>query len=222
MNCKDVANLLDNRPKSELSPVEEERLAGHMLVCADCASAWRASALLRSVAEGATAGPRKELFQETMSLVREQTHRPRHASSSFWLGGVLGAAMAASIAIAVVFGVYSPSAPDDSDLPPAITIALNETRKVTFAIDSVESLADAEIHVTLTGGIELEGRPGQRDVRWTTDINAGVNRLMLPVIAVGNENAELLVEVGHDGRFRRFLVPIEVIQTASVSQATFG
>ncbi len=119
--------------------------------------------------------------------------------------------MAASIAVAVVFGVSSPSAPDASDSPPGITIALNETRNMTFSIDSAETLADAEIHVTLTGGIELEGRTGQRDVRWTTDINAGVNRLMLPVIAVGGEYAELLVEVEHDGKTQRFRVPIEVV-----------
>lgn len=215
MNCQVVATLLDNRLSVGLTPAQEDQLGEHLLTCESCESAWRASRMLRSWAELPVPSPRQELLAETIRFAGAQSDRscPR-TGSSFWLGGALGAALAASIAIVAVLGLYSPVEPGRSDVPSVLAITLHETRDITLSIDSAESLAGAQIHVVLSGGIELVGRSGQRDIRWTSDIDAGVNRLTIPIVAISGEDAEVLVEVEHGGQHRRFLVQVDVASDA--------
>lgn len=220
MNCQDVTNLLDRRQGADLTPAQQESLGEHLFACESCESAWRASRMLRSFAETPPPSPRAGLLEETMDLVAAASRRPQRPPESFWLGGALGAALAASIAIVAVLGLYSPAAPERSDVSGGLTIALHETRDITLAIDSADSLADAQIRVTLSGGIALAGRAGQRDLRWTADIDAGINRLTIPVIAVGSEDAELLVEVEHGSKHRRFLVQVDVVSVDEEGLAT--
>lgn len=207
MNCQDVSNLLDRRESIDLTPGRKESLGEHLLACEHCASAWRASGMLRSFAEMPPPSPRPGLLEDAMRLAAAAPRRPQRRPVSFWLGG----ALAAGLAIVAVLGLYAPAGPERSDIPGGLAIALHETREITLAIDSAESLTDAQIHVVLSGGIALAGGQGRRDLRWTADIDVGINRLTIPVMAVSSEDAELLVEVEHGSKHRRVLLPVRVV-----------
>lgn len=213
MNCQEINDLLDSRRSRDLTADQEERVGEHLLACESCESAWRASRMLGAYGDAPSPAPREGLLEETWRLVAESTRRARRRTGSFWLGGAVGAALAASIAIAAVLWVDSPVDVQPGGVSSGLAIALHETRDITLEVDSPRGLADARIHVGTSGGIEIAGRrgSGQRDMRWTADISAGINRLTIPILAVSSEDAQLLVEIEHGQEYRRFVVQVDVV-----------
>lgn len=222
MNCQDVINLLDSAPSVALSAEERERLADHRRVCESCEHAWLASETLRSFGETAVPPPRADFLQETMRVAAPSSGGSRRGPPSFWLGGALGAALAAGMAIVAVFGTYPSASREHGNAPETLAIALYETRAITLAIDSAESLRGARIRVAVSGGIELANPLRQQDIRWVADIDAGTNRLTIPVVAVRSEDAELFVEVEHGSRHRHFRIRVDVVAAADASDLAIG
>ena len=121
-----------------------------------------------------------------------------------------GAALAATIA-ALAVGVLLW---DNGSAPvaiPEVRAALNQPSNVTVALDSPERLANAEVRVELRGGVELEGYAGQRELRWSTDLERGVNQLTLPVVATDTHGGQVLVEVTHGQKRRTFLLDVRAV-----------
>jgi hypothetical protein len=79
---------------------------------------------------------------------------------------------------------------------------------VTVQLESPEPLANAEVRVELRGGVELDGYAGQRELRWSTDLDRGVNQLTLPVVAIDANGGQVLVEVTHGQKRRTFLLDV--------------
>jgi hypothetical protein len=79
---------------------------------------------------------------------------------------------------------------------------------VSVALSSPEPLDDAEIHVALVGAIALRGFDDQRELRWRTNLDRGVNQLTLPLIALQAGSAQVTVEVQHGDKRRTFVVDI--------------
>lgn len=221
MNCQDARDLLDDRPRIGPNAVQLERLDEHLRVCEACRSAWHAYRTLRSLQATLAPEPRLGFFEETLRLVAP-TPRGARQRAPFWLGGALGAALAASIAVVAIVGIRAPASFERSDAVPGLTIALDKTQDITIAITSAEALAGAQIRVALSGGIAMQGAGGRRDIRWTADINAGVNRLTLPVRAISTEDAQLLVEVLHDSKSRTYLVPVEIVASRQREGSAVG
>jgi hypothetical protein len=150
--------------------------------------------------------PSRGAFERAIAAATSRA-APRPASFGFWSGLGLGAALAASIAIAVA-SFWPVARPIETAVTPQLTVALNEPRNVNISLTTDEAFADAEIHVVLSGAVGLDGYPGQRELVWKTSLDAGVNRLTLPVVATGENGGQLLVEVLHGGKRRTFLVDV--------------
>jgi uncharacterized protein (DUF58 family) len=129
------------------------------------------------------------------------------AGRGFWIGTAVGAALAASLALAVVGLRTTPPAQPSSSLP-QISLAVNETRDVSIALDAPQALEHARVRVVLSGAIGLVGFDGQREISWYTNLDPGTNVLTLPVVALGSNGGQLLVEVEHSERRRTFLVDV--------------
>jgi hypothetical protein len=120
----------------------------------------------------------------------------------------LGAAMAASVALAVMM-LMPLSQSVDPVATPALSLTLNEPQPINISLTVAEALVDAEIHVLLSGAVGLGGYANQQELRWRTDLDPGVNQLTLPVVATGMEGGQVLVEVIHGGKRRTFLVDVQ-------------
>jgi hypothetical protein len=193
------------------STADGRRLAAeHAASCEDCRSAIEAVHRLRGESLTRVPAPRAGAFELALAAA---TSRPAAVSGrprTFWAGLGIGAALAAGIAIAVVGFAPWPGTRDtrDASATPQVTMALNEQRDVSISLTTPEMLMDAEIHVVLSGAIGLGGFEGQRELRWRTDLDRGVNRLTLPVVALGTSGGQLLVEVWHGAKRRTFVVDI--------------
>jgi hypothetical protein len=98
---------------------------------------------------------------------------------------------------------------------PAVTLAVNEERDVNVALSSPEPLAGAEIRVSLSGEIGLRGFEDQRELRWKTDLDRGVNQLTLPIVVLGSHGGQVLVEVQHGDKRRAFVVDVHAVDAPS-------
>lgn len=213
MNCEQIGNLLDNGEILELTPHQQGAVTEHLRGCERCNSEWRAVRALWEVATLPAPAPREGLFSEAMRLATTLAEyrggtRAERSRPSFWLGAALGGALAAGLVIAVMGTLPRPeTAPAAA---PAITIALNEVRDVGVGIDSAQPLSGAEIRVVLTGGVRLAGFDDRSVVSWRTDLDQGVNRLTLPLVAVGPGSGQVLVEVEHASKRQIFVVDVGI------------
>ena len=206
MKCERAVELLTQSPGR--STADGRRLAAeHAATCEDCRSAIEAVHRLRGESLARVPAPRTGAFERALAAATSRpaavTARPR----TFWAGIGVGAALAAGLAIAVVSFAPWPGTRSASSMP-RITMALNEQRDVSISLATPEALKDAEIHVVLSGAIGLSGFEGQRELRWRTDLDSGVNQLTLPVVALGTSGGQLLVEVLHGAKRRTFVVDI--------------
>ena len=125
-----------------------------------------------------------------------------------WVAAV-GGALAAGLAL-IAFDYFHSARIERGSTVPSVTMSLNETRDVSVNIDSPEAFMDVDLRVLLTGGIELKGFGSRRELKWKTDLEAGVNRLTLPIVASDRPGGKLLVAVGHGDKQRAFVVEIHV------------
>jgi hypothetical protein len=207
VNCERVVALLTG-PIDDASAAERRIAAGHAATCPECRDAVTAVHALRlsSLAPLPTAPP--GAVDRALSMSAGMHSPLRNGDSRFWLGMGVGAALAAGVVLAILV-----LAPFEGGVVPEATpqleMALNEVRDINISLDTKEALVDAEIHVTLRGAVGLSGYPGQRQLQWHTNLDAGPNQLTLPIVAVGTEGGQVMVEVVHGGKRRTFLVDVQ-------------
>ena len=207
MRCEEAVETIrtvGSQPGASLRAAME-----HTGGCADCQAALRAVEAMRTLRDEPTPifadGAIERAVDRALATSPAQRYR-----RGFWTGLASGAALAATIA-ALAVGVLLW---DNGSAPvaiPEVRAALNQPSNVTVALDSPERLANAEVRVELRGGVELDGYAGQRELRWSTDLERGVNQLTLPVVATDTHGGQVLVEVTHGQKRRTFLLDVRAV-----------
>lgn len=209
MRCEDIGQLLHG--KRPASAAEHAEAVAHLAVCADCRAAQAAIEALQSDRDLPIRVPSEGSLRRAVLRAVQLGERDtgRGSKRIFWRGVSVGAAAALAAGLLVAVLLFRPAAQAPSAAAaPRVTLALNEAHNVSVALDSPEPLADAEIHVSLSGAVGLEGFDGQREIRWRTDLARGVNQLTLPLVALGASGGQVLVEVTHGEKRRAFLIDV--------------
>jgi len=204
MKCEDVLTVLQRNGSA--SDLARREASEHLASCEDCRNAAHAVAMLRADREMPIQRVRDGAFQDAIRAAVAANARVAPRKSGFWLGVGVGAALAAGIAAAAVMMLRPLSLSPPG--APAVTLAINEERDVDVALSSPEPLSNAEIHVAVSGDIGLRGFAEQRELRWRTDLDRGVNQLTLPIIALGPHGGQVLVEIQHGDKRRAFVVDV--------------
>ena len=205
MRCEDAIERIHNtaQPGLELRAAFE-----HVAECAECCAALQAVEALRALRDEPIPEADEGAVARAVdrALAFEPTLRYRRG---FLSGAASGLALAAAIA-AVAFGLWlrAPDGVDGSSAVPEVRLAVNQPRDVTMTLESPEPLANAEVRVELRGAVALDGYAGQRELRWMTDLDRGVNQLTLPVVAVDATGGQVLVEVIHGDKRRTFILDV--------------
>lgn len=179
----------------------------HVADCADCRAALRAIDALRGVRDEPTPPVGDAVIQHAVDRALATRPEQRYRRG-FWTGAASGVALAAAVAtLAVGLWVFGPVG-EPPVAAPEVRVALNQRSDVTVALESPEPLANAEVRVELRGAVELAGYAGQRELRWSTDLDRGINQLTLPVVAIDASGGQVLVEVTHGQKRRAFVLDI--------------
>ena len=203
MHCEDIGPRLGEAMEHP-DHVGSRAVLEHLEGCPGCSDAMRAVSRLRAERDLPVPGPRRGAFRRAL---RAATAEARGGRAEFWRGLATGAAAAAALAAVSAVLLLSGNVPWQP-VPPEVTMALNAPRDVSIAIQAPAPLEDVEIRVTLRGAVDLRGFEGQRDIRWTTDLEEGVNSLTLPVVATGEQGGQVQVVVHHGARQKTFLVDV--------------
>ena len=158
--------------------------------------AQRGSEALMELRHRKTDGPTDELFKR---VVATATGRSEHRANKqrFWLGTAFGGAVAASLfAIAFFFG-WTESEQPAATSTAEFVVALGEPRQMNLAFETDRQLDGATISILLSGDVEIQGYGRQRELTWSENLDAGVNRLTLPVIASGIDGGQMIVRMTH-------------------------
>lgn len=129
-----------------------------------------------------------------------------------WIMTGFASASAAAIVILLVSGIIPGAnmpAPDDQAIP-GITISMAGPDTVNLVFASAEALEDATLTLVLPEGVELDGFPGKREIRWRTSLAAGRNLLPLDLVAVTPVGGEVVATLTHETRTRTFRLHVSV------------
>lgn len=207
MKCQDYVEQAQTGALGVMEEHERWLALQHISSCDDCRDALRGAEVLRFLsnqpAEPVPAGARARML--------DQVDRPRAQGSrrDFWRGAGAGSGLAAAIFTAIVsFGLLQPGNQQPATEVADFYVSTALPREMNIAIDAETALPGATLSLTLYGGIELAGYATQRHLSWTTDLEAGVNRLALPIIALDETGGQVIVRLDHPDSHQEFLVQV--------------
>lgn len=207
MNCTRALLLLEEQLDGSLEHPDEASLAEHLRGCGACMVARGAMVTLQ---QRLAAMPLPLPVAGFADRVLARAHavspvqRPVSRARPAWIGGALAASLV------MVIGLWF----SRETLPEVMAIA-NEPLRLVFR--SEDALQGVTIEIELPEGVELAGYPGQRQLVWTSDIQAGPNLLELPV-EVRGDGGVLTATLNHGAERRQFSV--RVVSTAPAMEKT--
>jgi len=158
--------------------------------------AQRGSEALMELRNRKTDGPSDELFDRVVTTATGNSN-DRSSNQRFWMGTAFGGAIAASLfAVAIFFG-WTGSEQKPTESTAEFVVALGEPRQMNLAFETDRPLDGATISILLSGDVEIEGYGVQRELTWSENLDAGVNRLSLPVLASGIDGGQMIVRMTH-------------------------
>ena len=209
MRCEDAMDCIETvaQPGAALTAAFE-----HVATCAECTSALRALNALRSLRGEPL--PQADELAVASAVERALAYEPAQRYRRGFLGGIASGVALAAVVAAIAFGLWVRNLDGDgAGSVPEVRLALNEPRDVTVTLESPEPLTGAAVRVELRGAVALDGYEGQRELRWSTDLDRGVNQLTLPVVALGADGGQVLVEVAHGDKRRTFVLDVRATST---------
>ena len=208
MNCESIANnvvdiVAGTLPASRLADARQ-----HIERCRDCRDALSGAEALASLKDRDTGEVPAGLFDSiTRRLSPEML--AQQTSKRFWLGaGFGGAIAAAAFAAALALGWLGQPV---TEVPETVEfiVGLGEPRDMDIAIETDRPLQGATISIMLSGGVELDGYGDRRELSWTSDLSAGINRLSLPLVAVDEAGGQMVVRLSHPASEQMFVVQLK-------------
>lgn len=205
MNCQHFMDRIDEYLDGSLVAAECEKAMAHLADCNRCAQhVARVRAMRTALQSLPVPEPRPRFFEQAL-MQAQQRSRARFPGWTY----VTGTALAASLALWLGFG-WLPGLRQAADKPIGVTITLHEPRAVQLAFSAEHALQQATLSIQLPDGVELQGFPGQREVRWQTDLARGVNMLSLPLVATSPSGGLLLARLEHGERATEISIPLRV------------
>lgn len=208
MNCEFVADNISGIVSGALAPTVLDDCKRHINVCDDCRQAMQGAEALALLKDRDTGDAPAGLFDKISGSLGNAPRR-RYTGRQFWLGTGFGGAVAASLfSLALTFGWVAPEVAE-SPAPAEFLVALSEPRMMNVAIETDRPLEGATISIFMSGGVELDGYGHRRELTWTTDLKAGVNRLRLPVFATDEGGGQMIVRLNHPRSEQVFVVRLK-------------
>jgi hypothetical protein len=216
MKCEEMMDTIPGMMAGTLSPGQLADGGRHLVDCQPCNDALRgagALALLKSRLMARDTGEAPPGLYEKILAEIDTPIESTQPGGRFWWGATFGGAIAAAFfAAALLLGwvALPTSAPSDVGAETAVfRVALGERRNMDLAIETDRVLEGARISILLAGGVELDGFGSRRELAWTSDLKAGVNKLSLPVVAIGQDGGQVIVRLSHPHSEQVFVVRLK-------------
>jgi len=207
MNCAEFSEQVTALATDSMPGESRDDYLAHAACCAGCDAALRARHATLAMQQLPVDEPPTGLLERIADEVTRS--RPRRGRSrSFWMGATFGGAVAASLlAIVLALGVFEPPATQPQSVA-KFYVSVDEPRMMHVAIEVDRALPGAEISILLTGNVEVEGFGSRRELNWSDDLEAGVNKLSLPLVASGAGGGQMVVRLSHPDSEQLFVIEL--------------
>lgn len=212
MNCKLIAEQIDDFLDGELAAAESQQLETHVSTCASCEAIITKERELRDMLRdyGESTMPRADaaFFDRSIAIAAQTgTRRQRNR----WVMTGFGGAVAAAMALWIVSGVFFSAPSITESTVPSVTMTLEQPQTLNLVFASAEVLENATMTVFLPEGVEVAGFAGQREITWMTSLDEGRNILPLTLIATSPVGGELLANLQHEDHDKTFRLQVTII-----------
>jgi hypothetical protein len=129
-----------------------------------------------------------------------------------WAGAAIGGVLVAILMLMLLRPVEQPGAS-----APGLALILHEARDIDVMIDSERALEGATIRIVASGSIALDGFDNDHEIGWQANLERGSNLLSLPVVARSAGKGQLVAIIEHEGRTRRVMINVTVLDTKRLS-----
>lgn len=227
MNCNQIQQNLDEYVDGTLDNNQLADIDLHIRSCHDCCEALEQLRVLRDALRQMPVEPARSGFAQAALMQARQvnaiqsTPHPRPAVKRepfyrHWFAAGFGGAFAAGLALWAVFTLIGPIQPA-SEMP-MFSIAVQQTRNVSLAINVPEEMDGVTLSVELPENFEIAGHRGKQQLAWQTRLKQGRNVLTLPVVALTQGQGQLVAKVVRNQKSKMLRVNLNAVSADKTSQ----
>ena len=227
MNCRDRQNSFDEYLDGLLDNQQQADLKAHVESCSNCKAQLQQQLVLSEALRQMPVEPARSGFAQAALQRARQAHvvqntphphpvAKREPFFKHWFAAGFGGAFAAGLALWAVFTVIGPFQPA-SDVP-MFSIAVQQTRSVSLAINVPEDMDGVTLTVELPKNFEISGYRGKQQLAWQTRLKKGRNVLTLPVVALEQGQGQLVARVARHQKSKLLRVNLQAMSADTTSQ----
>ena len=205
MSCETTSQYLNDFLDKCLKEHKYLEIQSHIEICEACRGLVEREQELRAALRGLPAPElRPDFVQSTLAMARQRHERQTRR----W--GVLGGAIAAGFVLFVVVSLLVTTPMNQTTVVPRVTLEKGQVREIKLVFNSKTNLDGATFVVQLPGNVALKGFPHQHSVSWKGRLKQGKNLLVLPVMATGPVEGDLITWIKHAESKKAFHLAIRM------------
>lgn len=197
----------------ELDEADNERLRQHLASCRRCRQYDREMQAVVSCLKGMGSSGQHDLEAVRAERLLERAYqryriaaRSRQAMAATLLAGFIGG----TLFWAALSGVKQESTYPIISHAQTISLPIAGVKNISLAIDSDRALTEVTFTIELPDGVEVDGYPGQQQLSWQGQLQAGLNRLTLPLLTHRQARAGVLkARIEYAGGGRELVLPLK-------------
>ncbi|MEW8508211.1 MAG: zf-HC2 domain-containing protein [Candidatus Thiodiazotropha sp.] len=218
MKCNKVKSLLDDYIDNDLILPERAEIAAHLANCVTCHRELQARyGLQKRLRELPVAAHRSGFKSEAF---RQASRANEKTSHGFFLG--FSSAVAAGLLIWFGLSFWQVQVQTSVVQMPAVVLQVEHPRELRLVFNAIEDLNPVEFTLELPSGVLLEGYPPHQEISWQDRLTKGRNVLNLVLIASQQVQGEVVAVISHQGRERRFHIPLKAETIRSGQRLPLG
>lgn len=204
----------------ELDEAENARLRRHLESCHRCRQYDREMQAVVNCLKGLGTSGQHEVESARAGYLLEKAYqryrtaaRGRQAMAATLLAGFIGG----TLFWAAVSEVKQESAYPVISHAQTISLPITGVKNISLAIDSDRALAEVTFTIELPDGVEVDGYPGQRELSWQGKLQAGLNRLTLPLLTHQQAREGVLkARIEYAGGGRELVLPLKPAEGSAI------
>lgn len=217
MNCHDIHNHCDAYLDHEMSDTQKHALEAHLESCPACRHYMHQAQNTRDVLTKIKAPAMRPAFAEQAFDKARQQNATVTGTKRFTGTGL---ALAASLALAGIVGVFMHQPGSTVSEPTTIQISMLQEKDISLVFNAKENLDKVSISIELSDNLALDGYGGKRTVSWNTPLQKGKNVLSLPIIATQPGNGTVIARLRLGDQDKIFRIRVNARQNGSTQRQT--
>jgi hypothetical protein len=215
MSCETTTQNLNDFLDGSLDGLKVEEIQSHIKECEACRRLVdREQGMRAALRELPVPELRPDVVRSALAKAR-QGHE-RRARRRLAMGG----ALAAGFAIFAVANLLVTSPVNNPAEVAQITLVKDQIHEIKLVFNSKNDVDGATFTVQLPGNVALRGFPHQQAVSWKGRLKQGKNLLVLPVMATGPVEGDLITSIENAESKKAFHLGIQM-EAGNLSRSSY-